>query len=204
LVCALSVVACQSTQPDASKRARARKKRRYRPATSGRAVKKDPCSDQSFASLRPQPREPGPPRDESDADLKRTEREVSGFIGKLLKSDFSRRELTAMADIRGYRHYRNRRFKQAYIWFFHASFVDPKFELSHYNAARCAALIGRCDWVFEHLARLRSLGTPLSRARLALANCDPELFGKRGPKRWLDQSPVCLKEPPQTPRKGPR
>lgn len=71
-----------------------------------------------------------------------------------------------MADIRGYRLYRRRYFHQAHVWFEAAIRVDPSYELSLFNAARTAALLGRTTRAQAHLESLRRLDTPLAKDRL--------------------------------------
>jgi Flp pilus assembly protein TadD len=92
-----------------------------------------------------------------------------------------RREVASVADMRGYRLYRRRVFGQARSWFLIAVEVDPSFELSLYNAARCSALLGEVRSARALLDRLRKLDTPLARARLEAAPSDPDLRGLLGP-----------------------
>ena len=74
-----------------------------------------------------------------------------------------------MADIRGYRLFRRRSFGQALRWFETAARIDPTYEPALFNAARAAALLGAVHRAREHLAKLRALGTPLSRRQLDAA-----------------------------------
>lgn len=132
--------------------------------------------------LRPPPREPGPPREEKPGGVAAARREAESLVSALLEGGISRREVTAMADIRGYRLYRKRYFRRARAWFEIAVRTDPSFELSRYNAARAAALTGDLAGARRHLRALRALGTPLSRHRMELAKVDPDLAALRA---WL-------------------
>ena len=57
--------------------------------------------------------------------------------------------------------------------------MDPSFELSLYNAARCAALQDDLKAAARHLLALQRLNTPLSRARMRMAREDPDLTALR-------------------------
>ena len=150
-----------------------------------------------FESLLPEQREPGPKRPESAAEIAAEDKRAKDFTGKLLGS-VNRREVTAMADIRGYRLYKRRYFARAHSWFRAAVAADPRFELALYNAARTATLLGKREEALGYLRRLASLGTPLARARLKLARKDPDLQAldlrrlkalPHAPKRLKNTSP---------------
>jgi Flp pilus assembly protein TadD len=101
--------------------------------------------------------------------------EARKLVQALVSGGVSVREAASVADMRGYRLYRRRAFGQARAWFRAAVSVDPDFELSLYNGARCAALLGDLGEARALLGRLRRLGTPVARARLELARTDPDL-----------------------------
>ncbi|MBW2731290.1 MAG: hypothetical protein JRH20_02795 [Deltaproteobacteria bacterium] len=139
---------------------------------TGRAPAQAPASlptHETFRTLRPLPREKGPARKETPQAVAATIREARSFTQQMVSGQISRREVTAMADIRGYRLYRQRYFEQAHAWFEAAIRVDPSYELSLFNAARTAALTKRLKRAREHLESLRRLDTPLARDRLARA-----------------------------------
>ena len=126
------------------------------------------------SSLQPPPREPGPARKEPPAKMEAATKEASGLTRALKASGVDAREVAAVADMRGYRLYRKRYFRQAQIWFEAAATADPSFEPALFNAARCAILL-------EHPARARALvstlmrlNTPLAKSRLSLAKEDPD------------------------------
>jgi hypothetical protein len=123
----------------------------------------------------PPPREEGPPRSESPAQVATAQLEANRLVLALSKGGVPSREVASVADMRGYRLYRGRLFAQARAWFLAATRVDPSFELSLYNAARCDALLGDGTQARAYLARLRRLDTPLARSRLRLAERDPDL-----------------------------
>jgi hypothetical protein len=121
------------------------------------------------SSLQPSPREPGPPREEPAEQLERARAEARAWTRTLAKGDFSRREAASIADIRGYRLFRKRYFGQARVWFEEATRLDPTFEPALFHAARTAALLGDVAGARRHLARLRGLGTPMSRRQLEIS-----------------------------------
>jgi hypothetical protein len=123
----------------------------------------------------PPPREDGPPRAETAQQVGAATREAAELISALMKGGVSAREAASVADMRGYRLYRQRLFGQARAWFDAAVRVEPRFELSLYNAARSAALLGKLTEARALLARLQALDTPLARGRLRLAERDPDL-----------------------------
>ncbi|PIE17044.1 MAG: hypothetical protein CSA65_09825 [Proteobacteria bacterium] len=133
----------------------------------------------NLVALAPLPREPGPPRPETVAEIAAARQRARGFVATL-KGSLNRREVTALADIRGYGFYRQRQFGQAHEWFLAAVATDPSFELSLYNAARTAALLGRFEEAKRLIERLRALDTPLARMRLKLGSRDPDLAVLRG------------------------
>ncbi len=106
------------------------------------------------------------------------------MIESLIAGGIAKREVTSIADIRGYRLYRRRYFGRAHIWFSAAVRTDPTYELSLYNAARTAALLGKVDTAQGLLQRLRRLDTPLARHRLQLAASDPDLAAWRARKSF--------------------
>ena len=87
---------------------------------------------------------------------------------QLLAANVATREVTSVLDIHGYRLYRRRYYGMAYAWFAQAAQIDPRFELSLFNAARTAALLGNLDHVHKHVTGLRALRTPLARSRLRI------------------------------------
>lgn len=133
----------------------------------------DPANRPS--SLEPPPREPGPPLAETEEQIAAAEKEARDLVRALLEGGISPREVTSMADIRGYRLFRRRLFGQARAWFEAAVRTDPRFEPVLFNAARAAAAHGDLAAARAHLERLRRLDTPLARSRLRLAATDPDL-----------------------------
>lgn len=129
------------------------------------------------SSLRPPPREPGPPREESEEQVRRAEREARKLVEALIQGGVERREVCSMADIRGHRLFRRRYFRQARVWFEAAVRTDPTFEPALLNAARATAAAGDRAAAVRHLKALEKLGTPLARSRLRLAAEDPDLAG---------------------------
>jgi hypothetical protein len=127
----------------------------------------------------PPPRQEGPPLAETAKELEAARREAAQLAAALLKGGVPAREVASVADMRGYRLYRRRAFGQARAWFDAAIRVDGRFELSLYNAARCAALLGKDAEARALLASLRGLDTPLARSRLRLADQDPDLVTLR-------------------------
>lgn len=125
-------------------------------------------------SLKPPPREPGPPREETERQVEQARKEAAGLMQSLSASGIDAREKASVADMRGYRLYRKRNLKQAQVWFERAVEVDPTFEPSLLNAARCAVLLGQPDQARAHLQTLKKLDTPLARSRLALTTTDPD------------------------------
>ncbi len=121
------------------------------------------------------PREAGPPRHEEERAILAARKEAKEIARSLLGGGISRREVASIADMRGYRHYRKRRYGQALAWFQRATQTDPSFELSAFNAARCAALLGRGAEALPLLRRLRTMDTSLSRALLQQVDRDPDL-----------------------------
>lgn len=124
------------------------------------------------------PREVGPARPETEAQVARERREARELT-QALRHAVSARQLTSMADIRGYRLYRERRYRRAQVWFETAVQLDPSYELSQYSAARVAALLDDLDRAREHLAQLRRQDTPLARRALLAAERDPDLAALR-------------------------
>ena len=141
------------------------------------------AAPERFRFLRPPPRQPGPARRETPAQLKRVQAEAERFVSSLLAAQYSRREITSMADIRGYQLYLNRYVASADLWFREAIRADPSFELSLFNGARTAALLGQRERAAQLIESLRKLDTPLARARLALAEQDPDFGQLRPPIR---------------------
>lgn len=126
-------------------------------------------------SMIPIKRQPGPPRKESESEENKAKIKARKFVEDLRRGKINRREITALADIRGYRLYRMRYFKRAHQWFEAAIENDPSFELSLYNGARTAALTGRLKRARQLLSMLKILDTPLSKMRLELAKTDEDL-----------------------------
>lgn len=87
----------------------------------------------------------------------------------LTESGISPREAASVADMRGFRLYRRRRYAQALAWFEQAIRTDGSFELSRFNAARCAMLLDRPEVARGHLRALAALSTPMARSGLAMA-----------------------------------
>jgi hypothetical protein len=123
----------------------------------------------------PPPREPGPPRTEEAAQVEAAAKEARALVQSLVQGGVPAREAASVADMRGYRLYRRRLFGQARAWFRAAVEADPRFELSLFNGARCAALLGDLGEARTFLDRLSALATPLARARLELTRTDPDL-----------------------------
>ena len=149
------------------------------PATSKTAVEprlddRDPADDRP-SSLRPPPREPGPPRPETDGQVEAARREARSLVSSLRAGGVAPREVTSTADIRGYRLFRRRYFRQALAWLEAAVRSDPTFEPALYTAARAAAAAGEPDAARGYLRGLAALKTPLARDRLRMARQDPDL-----------------------------
>ncbi len=113
-----------------------------------------------------------------------TQAEAQRLTRALLAGGVAAREVTSVADIRGYRLFRRRYHRQAQVWFETAVGVDPTFEPALYNAALTAALLADRPRALRHLERLRRLGTPLGRRRLTRAARSPHL---RAIARQLDR-----------------
>ena len=126
------------------------------------------------SSLRPPPREPGPARVEPPATVEAAGVEARRLTRALRSGGVDPREVAAVADMRGYRLYRKRYFRQAQVWFEIAASVDPSFEPALLNAARCAVLLKQPSRAQELLRSLGRLNTPLSRSRLGRAKQDPD------------------------------
>ena len=132
--------------------------------------------DNRGTSLRPPARQPGPPRPEAPEKIAATSQLARKLVQDLLKAGIPPREVASVADTRGYRLFHWRYFQQARAWFEEAVRVDPTYELSLYNAARCTAALGDHKASIAHLATLEKLDTPLSRSRLVLGAEDPDLL----------------------------
>lgn len=125
-------------------------------------------------------REEGPPRPEEQRAVQAAGAEAEALARSLLAGGISPREVASIADMRGYRHYRKRRYAQAYAWFIMATKTDGTFELSLFNAARSAALLGRGPEALALLHRLRALKTPLGRSLARRADRDPDFAAAPG------------------------
>jgi len=148
-----------------------------RPAHTARPVDQGSGEDPADrpSSLLPPAREPGPARAESEEQVARAGKEATAMVAALRQGGITGREVTSMADIRGYRLFKRRYFRQARAWFEAAVKSDPTFEPALYNAARSAAAMGDRARAAEHLRRLSRLETPLARSRLQMAARDPDL-----------------------------
>lgn len=138
------------------------------------------------SSLRPPPREPGPAREEPPARVEAAAKEARGLTRALKAGGVDAREVAAVADMRGYRLYRKRYFRQAQVWFEAAATADPSFEPALLNAARCAILLERPDRARAFVSTLQRLNTPLAKSRLSLAKEDPDfapLWAEQPPRR---------------------
>jgi hypothetical protein len=151
---------------------------RPQPGEQAQAKAADPA-DERGSSLQPPPRQPGPPRLETRQQVQAAQKEAFRQTRSLLEAGVPPREVASVADTRGYRLYRTRHLGQARAWFEAAVSVDRSFELSLYNAARCAALQGDHRAARRHLLSLQRLDTPLSRARMSMASQDPDLQSLR-------------------------
>lgn len=78
--------------------------------------------------LMPAARDPGPAQPERADELAAADQAARAFTRKLLAGGLNRREVTALADIRGYRLYKRRFFGRAHAWFSAAVQTDPRFE----------------------------------------------------------------------------
>jgi|GEM_PF-4914062 hypothetical protein len=123
----------------------------------------------------PPAREPGPARPETAQMLEKTRKEVGQWLASFRESGLAPREISSLADIRGYRLYRRRYFRQAQVWFDAAVNADSTFEVPLYNAARAAGLNGDRRRARELLRKLAALNTPLAKRRMAFAVTDPDL-----------------------------
>ena len=128
------------------------------------------------SSLKPPPRQPGPHRPETPDKILATSLEAQKLVKDLLRAGIPPREVASVADTRGYQFFHWRYFNRARLWFEQAVRVDPTYELSLYNAARCTAALGDHKASIAHLATLEKLDTPLSRSRLVLGAEDPDLL----------------------------
>ena len=124
-------------------------------------------------------REPGPPRAETAAEVQRERDEAARLVTTLRQGGVSARQVASMADIRGYRHYRVRRYRRAQVWFETAVRVDASYELGLYNASRVAVLIKELPLAARRLRKLHELETPLGQRALGLAATDPDLAALR-------------------------
>ena len=131
------------------------------------------------SALRPPPRQAGPPRPETAESVDAARGEAKKLADAMLLAGVAPREVASVADTRGYRLFRTRRHGAALAWFERAIQMDPTYELSLYNAARCAALLGDTPAAIKHLYTLQRLNTPLSRGRMAMALRDPDLVAVR-------------------------
>lgn len=102
-------------------------------------------------------------------------REARSLVNTLRAGGVAPREVTSTADIRGYRLYRRRYFRQALAWLEAAVRTDPTFEPALFNAARAAAAAGELEAARGYLRRLAALETPLARDRLRMARQDADL-----------------------------
>lgn len=143
-------------------------------ATDSSGAQAPPSAESAAPVLLP-PREEGPPRPEEQQSIQAAGAEAEALARSLLAGGISRREVASIADMRGYRLFRKRRYAQAHAWFIRATQVDGTFELSLFNAARCAALLDRGPEAHALLHRLRALKTPLSRSLARRADRDPDL-----------------------------
>ena len=146
---------------------------------SSAAARAEQALEDRGSSLKPPPRQPGPPRPETPEKIKAASLEANELVEDLLKAGISPREVASVADTRGYQYFHWRYFNRARLWFEQAVRVDPTYELSLYNAARCAAALGDHKAAIAHLQTLQRLETPLSRSRLVLAHADPDLAAMR-------------------------
>ena len=124
-------------------------------------------------------REPGPPRAETAAEVQRERDEAARLVTALRQGGVSTRQVASMADIRGYRHYRVRRYRRAQVWFETAVRVDASYELGLYNASRVAVLLKELPLAARRLRKLHELETPLGQRALGLAATDPDLAALR-------------------------
>ena len=154
------------------------------PDASAAAMAAQKALDNRGSSLRPPPRPPRAPRPETPDKKLAARREAQKQVKDLLKTGISPREVASVADTRGYQFFHWRYFQRAQLWFEQAVRVDPTYELSLYNAARCAAALGDHKAAIKHLTTLEGLDTPLSRSRLVLAREDPDLSAM---KKRLEQ-----------------
>lgn len=122
-------------------------------------------------------------RPEPEARLRRAAEEARQLTSALLKGGVARREVTSIADIRGYRLYRRGRYREARVWFEAGVRIDPTFEPCLYNAARLSALVGDLSAARERLQQLRRRGTPLSARYLAQAAGDADFSALDLPRR---------------------
>ncbi len=158
---ALALAACNRPRPAA-------------PDLSAAALQQQ-AEDNRGSSLKPPARKAGPARPETPKKVEATRKESAQLVKGLLGAGIPAREVASVADTRGYKYFHWRYFKRARIWFEHAVRVDPTFEMSLYNAARCAAATGDHKAAVAHLKTLEKLDTPMSRSRLVLANEDPDI-----------------------------
>ena len=130
------------------------------PATAASQPLASPVTDAT-----PSRRDAGPAvaRPESPERIEAAASEARQLTAALLSGGVDRREVTSVADIRGYRLYRRGLYRQARVWFEIGVEIDPTFEPCLHNAARVAALLGDQDAARAHLAQLARLDTPMGR-----------------------------------------
>ena len=145
------------------------------PPDLSEASRQERLDDRRGSSLEPPRRQPGPARPEADHKVEATRREARKLVAGLLAAGIPHREVASVADTHGYKYFHWRYFRRARIWFEHAVRADPSYELSLYNAARCAAAQDDRRAALKHLLTLIKLDTPLSRSRMEMAIKDPDL-----------------------------
>jgi tetratricopeptide (TPR) repeat protein len=112
---------------------------------------------------------------ESAAEVAEAAAAAQRLTGALLGDGIAPREVSSIADIRGFRLYRQGRYAQALAWFAAGARIDDSYEPCLFNAARAAAMSGDPAGARRYLAQLRRLDTPMARRHLARARTDPAL-----------------------------
>lgn len=102
------------------------------------------------------------------AQLRRTQVEIESLFSALKAGGVAAREITSVADIRGFRLLRRKRYREAQLWFEAGVKNDPTYELCLFNAALTAHLLADHPRVHKHTVALQKLHTPLANAKLAI------------------------------------
>ena len=160
-------------------------------ASASEAIRTRPTKQEVEADVSPDERTPRFSHEASDG-LAQTASEVRQLTAALLNGGVAPREVASVADIRGVRLMKRKRFTLANVWLRAAAQIDPTYEWAVYHAAVCAAKLGQRDSARAQLQRLQRLATPLANKRLQDARRISELAtllkaGRRPPGLGADR-----------------